>query len=235
MPQRVLAIGDIHGCSQALEALLELLRPTANDLLIALGDFVDRGPDTRGVLDRLIALHDAGQLVALRGNHELMLLRSRASWPDEQNWRACGGVNTLVSYAPDGRAGRLGDVPDRHWRFLAAQCLDWHETDTHIFTHAGANPGRPLSEQSEFELFWLPLENRGPHTSGKVIICGHSEQRTGLPLDLGHTVCIDTVAYSGGWLTGLDVVTGEFWQANQLGSTRAGRLVGPPIPPVPQF
>jgi serine/threonine protein phosphatase 1 len=228
--RRVIAIGDIHGCLRALDTLIACVALTESDVVITLGDAIDRGPGTRGVLDRLIALHDAGQLIALRGNHELMFLRSRASWPDEQGWRACGGEPTLASYAPTGRDGRLGDVPDRHWKFLAARCVDWHETDTHIFVHAGLHPARPPDQQTEFDLFWMPLENRGPHSSGKVVICGHTEQRCHLPLDLGHTVCLDTAAYDGGWLTALDVHSGKYWQANQAGASRAGRLVGRPVP-----
>jgi len=228
--RRVMAIGDIHGCLRALDTLLACVALAESDVVITLGDAIDRGPCSRSVLDRLISLHDTGQLIALRGNHELMLLRSRASWPDEQAWRACGGEATLASYAPTGRAGRFGDVPDRHWRFLATQCVDWHETETHVFVHAGINPARPLDQQTEFDLFWMPLENRGPHPGGKIVICGHTEQRSHLPFDMGHTVCLDTAAYSGGWLTALDVLSGRYWQANQTGASRTGRLVSRPVP-----
>ena len=71
---RILAIGDIHGCSIAFDTLIASVQPQPNDKIITLGDYVDRGPDSKGVIDRLIALHETGQLTALRGNHELMML-----------------------------------------------------------------------------------------------------------------------------------------------------------------
>src|SRR5215472_203348 len=93
---RLLAIGDIHGCLHALTALLDLVAPQADDLLIALGDYVDRGPDSRGVLDHLIALHDAGRLIALRGNHDVMMLQARDG--HDLGWLEVGGETTLRSY-----------------------------------------------------------------------------------------------------------------------------------------
>lgn len=74
---RHLAIGDIHGCSRALDALLAVVKPRPDDLLITLGDYVNRGPDSRGVVERLVSLHRAGHLIALTGNHEQMMLEAR--------------------------------------------------------------------------------------------------------------------------------------------------------------
>jgi serine/threonine protein phosphatase 1 len=75
-------------------------------------------------------------------------------------------------------------------------------------------------------LYWQKLIPRwsAPHCSGKVMVCGHTAQKTGAPLDLGHAVCIDTYVYGSGWLTCLDVQTGELWQARQTGETRTGWL-----------
>ncbi len=221
---RSIAIGDIHGCLRALDALLRLLDLQPDDQLITLGDYVDRGPNSRGVLDRLIPLATSGQLTALRGNHELMMLRARDSLGEERFWKQYGGLQALASYAPGHRPGRLNDVPESHWRFIAATCRDWYETDSHIFVHAGLEPMRKMEDQVEDWLFWKPLADLGPHVSGKAVICGHSEQRTGLPRNLGDKVCIDTYAYGGGWLTGLDVVTGQYWQANEESETRTGQL-----------
>lgn len=221
---RLLALGDIHGCLAALESLLGFLELQESDRIVALGDYVDRGPDSRRVLDRMILLHELGRLIPLRGNHELMMLRAREDWTIDDFWRGYGGVETLASYAPLDRPGHLNDVPDRHWKFLAQSCLDYHETEHHIFVHAGVDPREDLQGQSEEELFWKALSNRGPHKSGKTVICGHNIQRRGQPLHLGHTICIDTGAYDGGWLTALDVHSEEYWQANQKGETRYGRL-----------
>ena len=230
---RLIAIGDIHGCFTALEALLEMLSLRDDDQLVTLGDYVDRGPDSRRVLDRLIELFDRGRLIPLRGNHELMMLRARDSLNEEKFWRNFGGDDALESYSTEDRQGRLKDVPDRHWRFIASDCRDWHESDEHIFVHASANPILPLEMQSEDDLFWRGLSDRGPHVSGKMIICGHSVQENGVPKNLGHTIGIDTGAYAGGWLTALDVRTLAYWQASEFGETREG-TVEPAISRMPR-
>jgi serine/threonine protein phosphatase 1 len=217
---RILAIGDIHGCSRALTALLEAVAPGPDDLLVALGDYVDRGPDSRGVLECLIPLHATGRLVALLGNHEEMMLAAREEFDDM--WLACGGQATLASYGaavPDQADTAM--IPERHWRFLENDCVDWYETDTHFFVHANAEPDLPLDVQTSAVLRWERLYNPLPHVSGKIMICGHTKQDSGRPLNLGHTVCIDTGVYEQhGWLTCLEVGTGRYWQANQKGQVR---------------
>lgn len=223
-PGRLLAVGDVHGCARALDVLLAAVNPHGADRVVALGDYVDRGPDSKGVLDRLIGLHRTGLLIALRGNHELMMLRARDGWESARFWMNFGGAETLDSYDPPGRAALLDDVPELHWLFLEETCRNYYESDTHLFVHANADPLKPLAEQSEQELQWTGFANRGPHCSGKVLVCGHSEQTTGWPVNLGHAVCIDTFAYGGGWLTCLDVATGDFWQANDYGQRRAANL-----------
>ncbi len=222
--QRIIAIGDIHGCFTALETLLEAVSLRDDDLLVTLGDYVDRGPASRQVLDRLIGLFDAGRLIPLRGNHELMMLRARDSVREEKFWRNYGGDDTIDSYSVGEKQGRFNDIPDRHWRFVASDCRDWHETDEFIFVHANVNPLFPVNVQSEDDLFWRSLTDRGRHVSGKLVICGHSVQESGLPINFGHTVGIDTGSYSGGWLTALDVRTLEYWQASEFGETRGGVL-----------
>jgi calcineurin-like phosphoesterase family protein len=224
---RTLAIGDIHGCSQALRALLNAVKPTPDDLIITLGDYVDRGPDSYGVIDQLLALHRTGRLVALRGNHEEMMLQARQSEDELSGWLSCGGKRTLASYSPLGGGGKLVDVPDDHWHFIEKACLDWHEIDTHIFVHANAYPDVPMDEQPAHMLRWESLDERwaAPHCSGKVLVCGHTQQRSGLPLNQGHRICIDTWAYGDGWLTCLDVGSGRVWQANQAEQVRTLWLI----------
>lgn len=223
-PGRLLAVGDIHGCSRALDVLLAAVNPHGADRIVALGDYVDRGPDSKGVLDRLIGLHRRGLLIPLRGNHELMMLRARDGWQDSRFWMTFGGAETLDSYDPPGRAANLDDVPELHWYFLEELCRNYYEAETHFFVHANADPNRPLAEQPEQELQWTNFGNRGPHGSGKVMVCGHSEQPSGWPRNLGHAVCIDTLAYGGGWLTCLDTASGQFWQANERGERRVANL-----------
>ncbi len=220
---RTLAFGDIHGAIVNLDALLAAVAPTPDDWLIFLGDYVDRGPDSKGVIDRLIALKATHRVVCLRGNHELMMMQARTDVGMRKMWLSVGGVQCLASYAPTlGKSGRFEDVPWSHWQFLEKGCVDWLETETHIFAHAGVDPAMPMAQQSETAIFWDFL--RGPihHKSGKTVIVGHTSQKSGDILDYGVTVCIDTHAYAGGFLTCLDVNAGHYWQADALGRVREG-------------
>lgn len=221
---RHLAIGDIHGCFKALTTLAEYVPFQPDDVVVTLGDYVNRGPDSRAVLDWLIAFGRRRNLVPLRGNHEIMMLQARESKEALQCWLECGGDATLTSYSPFDDPGRLADVPDEHWRFLEEETRAWFETRTHFFVHANAYPDCPLDEQPDFMLYWEKFESPPPHQSGKVMVCGHTSLKSGVPLNLGHALCIDTWACGGGWLTCLDVATGQYWQANQQGETRTAQL-----------
>jgi serine/threonine protein phosphatase 1 len=216
---RHLAVGDIHGCSRALTTLAESVPFRADDVLITLGDYVNRGSDTRGVLDWLIAYDAVHELIPLRGNHEWMMLNAREGDREFRIWRDCGGDATLASYSTDERNWR-NDIPEAHWEFLEYRTRAWYETDTHFFVHANAYPDRPLRDQPDSMLYWEPFDHPAPHESGKVMVCGHTSQKSGRPLSMGHAVCIDTWACGRGWLTCLDVQSGRYWQANQQGETR---------------
>lgn len=221
----MLAIGDIHGCSTALDALLQAVAPTRDDLLVTLGDYVDRGPDSCGVIERLIALERTHRLIPLIGNHDQMMLDVRGGEPEKQWWLDDYGAATLASYATPFERGSLATVPAEHWRFLEG-CRDSYETATHLFVHANLYPDLPLAEQPPFMTRWESLDpsTSAPHGSGKVMVCGHTSQKSGRPLDLGHAVCIDTWAHGGGWLTCLDVLSRQVWQADQQGRTQTGHL-----------
>jgi serine/threonine protein phosphatase 1 len=222
---RTLAIGDIHGCALHLDRLLAAVQPTAEDTLVFLGDYVDRGPDSRGAVERLIKLNEAFKCVFLRGNHELMMTRARTDKSERRMWMQVGGAQTLGSYGTTpGRSGTLEDVPEAHWRFLEKTCVDYFETDTHIFVHANLIADVPLNEQKEEALFWDFLDAPVAHMSGKTIVCGHSSQKSGQILNYGTAICIDTFAYGGGNLTCLNVMTGEYWQIDILGRVMEGRL-----------
>jgi serine/threonine protein phosphatase 1 len=223
---RTLAIGDIHGCLRALTALLAAVAPAPGDRLITLGDHVDRGPDSRGVLDLLIGLYEDGRLTAaLRGNHEQMMLEARSSRDACRMWLSCGGRAALASYGGVRNDPRdLSRVPEEHWDFMERCCVDYFETETHFFVHGNAYYDIPLDEQPwdmlRWELFHQPL----PHVSGKVMVCGHTKQQ-GRPRYVGHAVCIDTGIYDAdGWLTCLDVGSGRLWQANERGAVRLSDL-----------
>jgi serine/threonine protein phosphatase 1 len=221
---RTLAVGDIHGCLTALDTVLEAAAFGPDDRLVALGDFVDRGPSSRGTLDRLIALHGAGRLVPILGNHDEMFLASLLGLARNM-WLWFGGAETLQSYghAPDDDP--LSNVPPEHLEFLRTACIPYYETERQIFTHATLSPELPLSEQTGSVLRWDKLSGPVRHVSGKMLICGHTRQHSGHPLVMPSTVCIDTGVYaSDGWLTCLDVRTGEYWQANEKGQARLGHL-----------
>ncbi|MFT5466563.1 MAG: serine/threonine protein phosphatase 1 [Verrucomicrobiales bacterium] len=217
--KRVLAIGDIHGCLNALETLAERipLRPES-DFLITLGDYVDRGPDSKGVLDWLRSW--PGEKVNLRGNHEIMMLEAASGGTWAGGWEHVGGRETLASY---GVGATLKDVPEAHWDFIGT-LAPWFEIDSHFFVHANADPSLDLADQFETELFWERYDNPPAHKNGKIMVCGHAAQRSGLPRFNGNAICIDTWAYGEGWLTCLDVARQTYWQANQAGEFRTGAL-----------
>jgi serine/threonine protein phosphatase 1 len=217
---RTLAISDVHGCWRALQALLKAVEVQPDDRVITLGDYVDRGPQSREVLDFLIEWHQKGNLVALRGNHDQMMIDARRTG-ELWLWLNCGGMATLTSYAP---VADVEEVPEPHWHFLENALVNYHETDTHLFVHATVLPDLPLNEQPDSALLWEKLEKPKPHCSGKILICGHTRQTSGEPWNLGHTICLDTNVYAGGWLTCLEVETGHYWQANQKGKTRTAVL-----------
>jgi serine/threonine protein phosphatase 1 len=215
---RVLAIGDVHGCSTALGLLLETVGPRPEDTVVVLGDVIDRGPDSRGVIDRLLRLRDRTKLVVLQGNHEQMMLEARRGPEALRAWLICGGKQALASYGAGG-SGTLDDVPDSHWEFLE-QTRDWYETERHLFVHANLAPNLPMEEQPSYLLRWEPISADVRHYSGKMMVCGHAPQKSGVPRNFGRSVCIDTWAYGNGWLTCLDARTGQVWQANQRGQRR---------------
>lgn len=220
--RRILAIGDVHGCSVALQGLVMSVPIRDDDLVITLGDYVDRGPDSRTVLDWLIAREATGNLIPLRGNHEVMMLEARGGEDLQQGWLGVGGRATLASY-PNGTDEQFAAIPASHWQFLE-QTRRYYETQTHFFVHANALPDWPLEEQPDDVIFWEKFHDTPPHQSGKIMVCGHTPQASFRPRNIGHAVCIDTWAYHNGWLTCLNPETGEYWQANQLGQVRINSL-----------
>jgi serine/threonine protein phosphatase 1 len=215
---RTIAIGDIHGCSTALAALVEAFEVTPDDTIVPLGDYVDRGIDSKGVLDQLIALSNRCQLLPILGNHDEMMLHARDGRSDFQFWLNCGGDAALDSY---GASSRLDLIPRSHFAFLES-CRAYVETDTHIFLHANYKPDVPFNQTDDHTLRWLSLRDYTPaerHCSGKTAVVGHTPQKD--VLNLGHLICLDTGCCHGGWLTALDVDSGQIWQVNERGETAA--------------
>jgi serine/threonine protein phosphatase 1 len=217
-PPRIIAIGDIHGHTAALAAAVEAAQPRPEDVVVTLGDYVDRGPDSRGTIDFLIELADRCTLVQLLGNHDWLVLEIAAGQGKFfRDWLSFGGEATLASYdcsSPE-------EFPAAHLDFLRG-CRLFHETERHFFVHANYIKELPLAEQPQEVLLWDSLRYRtpGPHCSGKTAILGHTAQKTGEVLDLGYAKCIDTWVYGDGWLTALDVASGQVWQADKEGNLR---------------
>jgi serine/threonine protein phosphatase 1 len=214
---RTIAIGDIHGCAKALRAVVEAIDPKPPDTLVLLGDYVDRGPDSRGVLDYVLELEQRCVVVPLLGNHELMMVNSLQNLSVIGPWLECGGDATVRSYD-----GRIQNVPKEHVGFIM-RCRTYFETATHFFVHANYAPNLPLSEQPDYLLFWehLHLHQPARHENGKIAIVGHTSQKNAEILNLGHVICIDTYCHGGGWLTALEPATGRVWQADLHGRLRS--------------
>jgi serine/threonine protein phosphatase 1 len=134
--KRHLAIGDIHGCINALSSLIDYVAPRPDDTIVSLGDYVDRGPDSRAVLDFVIELGKTHTLVPLRGNHEIMMLDSREMNSWYEAWLGYGGEATLLSYSPAADVeGSFADIPDAHIDFLENELVSYYECDSHFFVH----------------------------------------------------------------------------------------------------
>jgi len=224
---RYWAIGDIHGCLTALEALLAALDLQPDDQLIFLGDLVDRGPDTRGVIERIMQLRTERTVHVIKGNHEEMLLIARDLPGYAQAWLQFGGKEAIASYGwKQGIVpGWTEAIPASHWNFLKNDLVDAVEEAGHIMVHGGLDPELPLEKQPWDEMRWKRWENPQPHVSGKTMVCGHTHQTTGKPVSVGHAICIDTWAFGRGWLTALDLASHEYVQANKKGEIRRDRVV----------
>lgn len=215
---RVIAIGDVHGCVHALEALIDEIAPTTDDRLVFLGDVVDHGRDTKEALELILALQGRCRVTLIQGNHEEMMLAARGDEAAMQFWMNCGGVATLNSY----RFGaRIGEAPPEHWALLQS-CVPYFETHDTIFTHANYLPEAPMDQQPGRQLRWALFdpEDARPHVSGKTVVVGHTEQRSAELVDLGFVVCIDTACWRYGWLTALERPSNHVWQASRWGRLR---------------
>lgn len=218
MKPRTIAVGDIHGCADALTSLLDEISPTAHDTIVLLGDVIDRGPNSRDVIDTLMSLSSTCQLVFVQGNHEEMLLDSIENPEKLPRWLRNGGTNTLAAYGCDSPS----KLPQSHIDFIRSS-IPYCETEDHIFVHAGYVENLDLQDQPALALRWrVTNENTLPHCSGKTVFTGHTPQKSGKILDMGHVICIDTDCYRGGWLSGYDVNSRFVWQANDNREIRFG-------------
>ena len=213
MSKRIFAVGDIHGSFDKLEAMMEILPwdRDAGDLLLFIGDYVDRGPQSSDVVDLLVQLKRAGGNFAfLKGNHEKMLLDFYVEQKDQMLYVANGGAETIASYV-EGAIGRKAFVlPEDHLEFLLSLKL-YHETEDYIFVHAGLRDGIPLPEQTEEDLLWIREEFiYSAFDWNKRVIFGHTALET--PFVTPGKIGIDTGAVYGNKLTAVELPAMKFYQ-----------------------
>lgn len=212
---RILAIGDVHGCHDALETLLGRIVVSASDTLVFVGDAIDRGPSSKQVVDRILSLRDKCKLVFIMGNHEEMMRDAISGRGLLNAWLDAGGRATLDSYG-----GNIDNIPPDHIRFLVS-ASPFFETDSEIFVHANLEHGVSLPNQTSDFLRWKHLGgSERPYSRSKRVICGHTPQTDGIPLAIEGWVCIDTFPHGGKWLTCLDVQSDHILQASETGKTR---------------
>ena len=212
---RIYAIGDIHGrldlLDRAIAAIERDVREHGGDALtVTLGDYVDRGPASRGVLDMLSANPFPTPYVALKGNHELMLEAFVADPKLGPQWRDFGGLETLHSYGISaGRfmlnrnyvaaAKELGEALAPHENFLQSLKTS-HSHGNYFLCHAGVKPGVPLDLQDHHDLLWIRAEFLDSDADfGKIVVHGHTPVER--PDVRANRINIDTGAYATGELT----------------------------------
>ena len=226
MPQgRTIAISDIHGCGIALRNMLGMLDLGSKDTLVMLGDAIDRGSDSRGVIEQLLSLRKQCCLVPILGNHEQMLLDAVDNRMPLPDWLIHGGAETLDSYSKD---AALNAIPEKHLKFIRSWG-DYHETDSHFFAHGNYAHRKPLKKQPWEKMRWRSLKYflPQPHVSGKTAVVGHTSNKQGKVVNWGHIVCIDTFCHGGGWLTAFEPDSGHLWQASEYGEVQEGTLPDP--------
>lgn len=199
------AIGDIHGCFEELTSLLLVCGEAAGDIepdFVLLGDYVDRGPESRKVIEFLMRRQasDPSRFRCLRGNHDEMLLL--AAHPDRSDaalvqWWANGGETTLETYGVDDPTY----IPADHLAWLSRLPLCLHENDR-FFVHAGIRPGVPLGDQSPRDMLWIREPFLGSQAwHGALVVHGHTPTPTGAPDLRSNRVNLDTGACFGRPLT----------------------------------
>jgi serine/threonine protein phosphatase 1 len=219
--RRVYAVGDIHGRADLLRRLLSAIEEDARDLapadrpvLIFIGDYIDRGEDSRGVIDQVLALRrsDRFEAHALKGNHEEALLQFLVDPWFGSTWAEYGGLQTLASYGVSPPLRKRADqwetardalaaaLPPEHLAFFSSLALTVSFGD-YTFVHAGVRPGVPLQDQQEHDLLWIRddfLHARTP-LERSVVVHGHTPEAE--PYLSTRRIGIDTGAYATGVLT----------------------------------
>ncbi|MFN0086681.1 MAG: metallophosphoesterase family protein [Blastocatellia bacterium] len=227
MSGRRLVVGDIHGKLNLFNRLLEEMayRP-GEDRLILIGDLVDRGENSRGVVDRALELKNESpnNVVVIRGNHEAMMLAALAR-PESEHaelWYYNGGIETLQSYADE--EGNL-DVPEEHWDFIAS-LPTWYEDEYAIYVHAGLTEGEdgkfrhPRETPESPELYWARNRKFFFGYGGKTVVFGHTiagmifgeRERVWIRESV---IGVDTGAYLTGTLSAIELPSRRVFQVSE--------------------
>lgn len=207
---RLFAIGDIHGCPGELGALLDGLPLAPGDTVCFVGDYLDRGPDSKGVIELLLqaGTRTDTRWVFLRGNHEdmcLSFLGRSGNWGE--SWMGNGGAAAVRSYGVHARSEPAvveGAIPEAHLAFLERleRSFRWNG---YLFVHAGIRPGVPWEQQTDEDLFWIREEFvMHPHGLPETVVFGHTPTRQPV-VHLPYKVGIDTGLVYGGALTALEL------------------------------
>lgn len=234
--QRVYAVGDIHGRLDLFAALIAAMeaddaaRGDADTTIVLLGDLVDRGPDSAGVIDLARRLQARRQVRIVAGNHEEMFLQSLDDTDILRHFLRYGGKETALSYAIDETSYReatleeaqvlLRDaVPEADLAFIAG-FEDHVRIGDYLFVHAGIRPGAPIEEQTPSDLRWIRepfLSHAGSH--GSVVVHGHTITED--PDIRSNRIGLDTGAYQSGRLTALGLEGARQWliEARELDGT----------------
>jgi serine/threonine protein phosphatase 1 len=213
----VYAVGDIHGCSHLLDRLHAAVADDASKRsgskhIVYLGDYVDRGPDSKGVIERLQRNVPPGIVPKfLKGNHDAVLKRFLDEPQVYHDWSVYGAQQTLLSYGVKpplfhsidryeaARLALIGSMPQSHVDFLEQLDLTWTLGD-YVFVHAGIRPNVPLDKQREQDLLWIRDDFLMSDVNvGKVVVHGHTPVRT--PCSCDRRISVDTGAYISGVLT----------------------------------
>lgn len=217
---RTFAISDIHGCLKQFKALIKKIGLKPEDTLILMGDYIDRGEDSKGVLDYIIELKKEFNVITLLGNHDAMMRdvflstnQAKREWAAGV-WIQNGGIKTLESYGLDVESIYIQhtDLPESlvEHLWLIRDMPQYYITDTHIFVHSTPRQDEAIEAQNEMELMWRrpSVEDRRgdyKHISGKTVISGHTAQQ-GRPVMLSdYNILIDTGCFFTGVLTAIEI------------------------------
>jgi len=203
VPKRY-AIGDVHGCIRTLRKMIEdVIQPDPDDILFLLGDYIDRGPDSKAVLGYLLHLiwEMDYDIRPLMGNHESMFLKSAGSFEAGNRWRGNGGVTTLHDFG----VKQPEDIPRKYFNFLSSLPLI-RVLEDYVLVHAGLHFGvaDPIHETPEFFMLWeRQFQLQPDKIGGRTLLCGHTmtplfEIRASLDKPV---ICLDNGCYDKGHMS----------------------------------